>query len=170
MPASTAKTPASTPRSNSPSATPGSSRLMWHRAPALCLFYPFTRRNSPFTASPSNQGLSSPIIKLELPLLGRSHLSASGIRRTPTQNGQQRYRHPARHAITSGQRRRQTHHQRLLHPGRDRQRLRLAVGEQRPPAQHLSHGHSGLGQEPLPIEHRRPAHLVHDPRQQTRLH
>ena len=60
--------------------------------------------------------------------------------------------------------------QRLQHPGRHRQRLGQPDRQPGAPPVHLPDGHSGVGQEPLPVEHRGAAHLVHDPGQQARLH
>ena len=59
--------------------------------------------------------------------------------------------------------------QRLHDPGCDRQRLRQPVVEQRADALDLSDGRAGQRQEHVPVEHRRPADLVHDPREQRRL-
>ena len=61
-------------------------------------------------------------------------------------------------------------HQRLQHPGRHGQRLWQPDREPRPPAVHLPDGGAGLGQESLPVQHRRLADLVHHPGQQARLH
>ena len=60
--------------------------------------------------------------------------------------------------------------QRLQHPGRHRQRLGQPDRQPGAPPVHLPDGRAGVGQEPLPVEHRRAAHLVHDPGQQARLH
>ncbi len=60
-------------------------------------------------------------------------------------------------------------HQRLQHPGSDRKRLGFPDGQQRPAPQHLPNGRAGQRQESFPLQHRRPAHLVHHPRQQRRL-
>ena len=63
-----------------------------------------------------------------------------------------------------------SHRQRFQHPGRHRQRLRQPDRQPRPAAVHLPDGRAGLGQEHVPVEHRRPADLVHHPRQSRRLH
>ena len=64
----------------------------------------------------------------------------------------------------------QAHRQRHEHSGRDGQRFRLAEFKHCSVAQHFPDGRTGLRQEHVPLEHRRTAHLVHDPRQQERLH
>ena len=53
-----------------------------------------------------------------------------------------------------------------------RQRQRNRIGQRQRPAHagDLPHGHPGLRQESVPVEHSGPAHLVRDPRQQGRLH
>ena len=59
--------------------------------------------------------------------------------------------------------------QRLQHPGRDRQRLGQPDGEPRAAAIDPADGRARLRQEHVPVEHRRAADVVHDPRQQARL-
>ena len=66
--------------------------------------------------------------------------------------------------------RNRAHRQRFQHPGRHRQRIGQPDREPGPAAVDLPDGRPGLGQEHVPVEHRRAAHLVHDPRQQARLH
>ena len=63
-----------------------------------------------------------------------------------------------------------TRRQRLQHPGRHRQRLGQPDGEPRPAPLDLPDGRPGVGEEPVPVEHRRPADLVHHPREPARLH
>ena len=60
-------------------------------------------------------------------------------------------------------------HQRLQHPGRHRQRLGQPDGQHGAAAIDPPHGRAGVGQEHVPLEHRRPAHVVHDSREQARL-
>ena len=63
-----------------------------------------------------------------------------------------------------------SHRQRFQHPGRHGQRVRQPDRQPRPAAFDLPDGRAGLRQEHVPVEHRRPADLVHHPRQQGRLH
>ncbi len=61
-----------------------------------------------------------------------------------------------------------TSHQRLRAEAGERQRHRLGQRERPADAGDLPHGHPGLGQEPVPVEHPGAADLVRDPRQQGR--
>ena len=60
--------------------------------------------------------------------------------------------------------------QRFQHPGRHRQRLGQPDREHGAPAVDSPDGRSRVRQEHVPVEHRGAAHLVHDSRQQARLH
>ena len=60
--------------------------------------------------------------------------------------------------------------QRLRPQAGQRQRHRIGERQLAAHAGHLSDGHPGLGQEPVPLEHPGPAHLVRDPGQPRRPH
>gem|GEM_PF-4469246 len=59
--------------------------------------------------------------------------------------------------------------QRLHDPRGHRERFRFTVVQQRLDALDLSDGRPRVREEYVPLEHRRPAHLVHHPREQGRL-
>ncbi len=60
--------------------------------------------------------------------------------------------------------------QRFQYPGGNSQRLGQPDRQPRAAPLHLPDGRAGLRQEPVSLEHRRPAHLVHHPGEQARLH
>ena len=73
------------------------------------------------------------------------------------------------HACTTAQQQ-YDRDQRLRAQARQRQRHRIGQRQRPADAGDLPHGHPRLGQEPVPVEHPGPAHLVRDPRQQGRPH
>ena len=62
------------------------------------------------------------------------------------------------------------HRQRLRPGGRDGERVGQYLGQRHDYSRLFPHGHPGDGQEPVPLEHFRPADLVHHPPEQGWLY